>query len=176
MDPHPTPSFSTLKHALHRRSDDYRYSLPSITPPSPDIDFPDLTKRIRWIEDALQRSPPLFPLEIHHSFVEALVQMQVDALDLQRDIEMNPSRVKRGAANAKDEGSLDERRRECYGKWKAGLDVVWKGIMEKSKVRLKEENLQEENVILVVEREGGEESLQEENVLMVMGEGDDEGC
>ncbi len=181
MAPHPTPSFAALQHALYRRSDDYHYSLPSITPREPQISFYDLKRRIRWIEDALQRSPPLFSLEIHYSFTKALLQMQVEALALQRDIEMNPWRVKRGAENAMDEGKLDERRTECYGKWMAGLDAVWKGIMEKSEVRLKEEDLQEENVIMVVEGKSGEmklkeENLQEQDVLMVLeGEGD-EGC
>ncbi|KAL8926631.1 MAG: hypothetical protein Q9172_001706 [Xanthocarpia lactea] len=153
MAPHPTPSFAALQHALLRRSDDYHYSLPSITPPVPTFSFFYLKRRIRWIEDALQRSPPLFSLEIHNNFTEALVQIQVEALDLQRDIEMNPSRVKRGAANAKDEGFLDGRRTECYEKWKAGLDVMWKGIMEKSERELKEEDLQEVNPFVVVKKE-----------------------
>ncbi|KAL8860947.1 MAG: hypothetical protein Q9178_002702 [Gyalolechia marmorata] len=150
MAPHPTPSFAALIHALHRRTNDYHYSLPSIKSPDPAIYFSDFTRRILWIEDALQRSPPLFSLEVHNEFTATLVQMQVEALDLQRDIEMNPSRVKRGAANAEDEGILDERRTECFGKWKAGLDAVWKGIMEKSERELKEENLQELDLIQVV--------------------------
>lgn len=67
--------------------------------------------------------------------------MQMEAVELGKDIEMNPMRVRLGKENAKSEEELDERRTGSLRRWKGVLDGVWEQILEKSERKLHKTNL-----------------------------------
>ncbi|KAL9633903.1 MAG: hypothetical protein Q9204_003210 [Flavoplaca sp. TL-2023a] len=136
MSSAPPLSFPTLIHALTRRKLDHRFFLPSIQPPSSPIFFITLTERLSAIESALTASPPFLPPSVLDNITATLSQMQTEAVELGRDIEMNPMRTIKGMESAKSEENLDTRRKESYDKWMGVLDGVWEEILGKSERRL----------------------------------------
>lgn len=137
----PTLSFRTLTHALSRRSQDHIYFLTSISPPTPGLRFSDLKTQLSYIEAALNHSPPFLPSEVRDGIIKTLTQIQVEAVNLNRDIEMNPFRVQRGAMSVKSEESLDGIRTECFGSWEGCLGEIWDEILKKSERKLHKNNL-----------------------------------
>lgn len=67
--------------------------------------------------------------------------MQMEAVELGKEIEMNPMRVRLGKDNAKSEENLDERRTESLRRWKGVLDGIWEQTLEKSERKLHKANL-----------------------------------
>lgn len=138
-------SFDTLKHSINRRGLDYHYFLTPTKPHAQQLPFNNLADKLGNIQDALNRSPPVLPPEMHIRIVAALNTLTADAITLGKEIELNPFRTQRGATTAKSETTLKALRAEKFQVWRQAFQEIerdiktyWDKEAEKKKMILRQ--------------------------------------
>ena len=138
----PIQSFSKLQHALSRRSLDFQHFLTNLPPIKTNVNGADgtfygLRERVASLDDALQGSsrirndphrkpynkfdlpsyhPPL-PPPLHQAIRRGLEEMEIQAMGLSNDIEMNPLRLSRKDPRGCEPSLLALRRRSFEMAW-----------------------------------------------------------
>ena len=81
------------------------------------LDFDDLAQQICHFEDALNHAPPVIPPATHARIVAILRATTADAVNVGKEIELNPFRMSRRVPSAKSEDVLRALRIDKYQQW-----------------------------------------------------------
>ncbi|CAO1597574.1 hypothetical protein XANCAGTX0491_001381 [Xanthoria calcicola] len=81
------------------------------------LDFDDLAQQICDFEDALNHAPPVIPPATHARMFANMRATTADAVNVGKEIELNPFRVSRRVPSAKSKDVLRALRIDKYQQW-----------------------------------------------------------